>query len=381
MKYMGSKCWMLTNGLGSLLLREARHSERFVDLFSGTGVVSWHVATKVDLPVLAVDLQAYSAVLSKAILGRTFTLEGFDEGKDWIARARSLAGWSSEGKHHEELDQEDVMQAREMCEGADGLITRSYGGFYYSPPQALLLDALLSELPSSDPERTTCLAALICAATRCAASPGHTAQPFQPTTSALPFINESWAKDPSEACEAILPGISKQFALCAGSTIVGDAHQIAREQVSSGDLVFLDPPYSAAQYSRFYHVLETIARGSCGVVEGEGRYPPPNERPRSKWSLKSEALDALKDLLALLGERQCRVVMTFPQYGCSNGIVGEQIADLARRWFVVDTMAIPMRHSTLGGNNAGRSSRRDALELVLTMQPRSELSCCKPRTS
>ncbi len=51
-----------------------------------------------------------------------------------------------------------------------------------------------------------------------------------------------------------------------GETIVGDALQIAKT-LNRSDLVFVDPPYSAVQYSRFYHVLEnclcsgTVHRG------------------------------------------------------------------------------------------------------------------------
>lgn len=62
--------------------------------------------------------------------------------------------------------------------------------------------------------------------------------------------------------------------------------------------------------------------------------------------------------------------MTFPQYGCSNGIVGEEITGIAQEWFTSDIKSVPMRHSTLGGNNAGRSSRRQSMELLLTFKPR-----------
>ena len=37
-----------------------------------------------------------------------------------------------------------------------------------------------------------------------------------------------------------------------------DANELARR--ISGDIVYLDPPYTATQYTNMYHVLETIAR-------------------------------------------------------------------------------------------------------------------------
>ncbi len=71
MKYMGSKRVMLQNGLGTLMSRIAKDSGRVVDLFSGSGAVSWHAAEKTNRPVLASDLQAYARVLAGSVIERT----------------------------------------------------------------------------------------------------------------------------------------------------------------------------------------------------------------------------------------------------------------------------------------------------------------------
>jgi adenine-specific DNA methylase len=375
MKYMGSKRWMLSNGLGHLLLDLASSSDRFIDLFSGTGAVAWHVAEHSDIPILAVDLQMYSAVLARSVIGRTKALSGDRIADDWVARARELRSRNRMWRETSELSPEpvkaaDVLEARELCSTSRGLVTAAYGGHYFSPLQAISADALIKALPEREPKRSVCLASLIWSLTRCVASPGHTAQPFQPTDSALPFIREAWSKDLFATCLEVLPDIAKRSAGQKGSAIAGDATVVAAKEARPGDLVFLDPPYSATQYSRFYHVLETVARGSCGPVSGGGRYPPADERPRSSFSLLSHANTALAELLSVLGKSGCRVVMTFPQHGCSNGISGEGIITMAREWFEVDVTTVRTRHSTLGGNNAGRAARRSAMELILSMQPR-----------
>jgi 16S rRNA G966 N2-methylase RsmD len=66
MKYMGSKRAMLRNGLGEVLQSELRSARRFVDLFSGSGAVSIHVAQRINVPVVSVDIQKYGALLSGA---------------------------------------------------------------------------------------------------------------------------------------------------------------------------------------------------------------------------------------------------------------------------------------------------------------------------
>ncbi|MHB1988270.1 MAG: DNA adenine methylase [Acidimicrobiales bacterium] len=375
MKYMGSKRWMLSNGLGHLLVKQAESSERFIDLFSGTGAVSWHVAEHTDLPVLAVDLQMYSAVLARSVIGRTQSVNGDRIAEEWIGKATEIRlqnkMWQEACRFDPELIKaEDVLAARRLCSKSNGLVTAAYGGHYFSPKQAISTDALIQALPEREPKRSVCLATLIWSLTRCVASPGHTAQPFQPTASALPFIRDSWSRDVFSACLDVIPDIANRSAGSRGSAIAGDATIVAAKEARPGDLVFLDPPYSAAQYSRFYHVLETVARGSCGPVSGGGRYPPAAERPRSSFSLLSQANQALRELLSVLGKSGCRVVMTFPQHGCSNGISGEDIINVAREWFEVDVTSVRIRHSTLGGNNAGRAARRSAMELILSMQPR-----------
>lgn len=375
MKYMGSKRWMLGNGLGLLLVDRARHADRFVDLFSGTAAVSWYVAKRTDLPVLAVDLQTYSAVMARAVLGRTRELSSTGLAAEWIDHAAEMRFrvplWREATAFNANvLNPDDVQRARLLCMSTDALLTQAYGGYYLSPEQAVTADSLITSLPIREPKRSACLATLIWAMTRCVASPGHTAQPFQPTDTALPFIRESWSRDLLKACNDVLPLIAGQAARSRGSAIIGDAFQVAAREVGPRDLVFLDPPYSAVQYSRFYHVLETIARGSCGVISGEGRYPPFDERPRSLFSLLSQANVAIGKLLATLGQSGCGVVMTFPQHRCSNGIVGEELISVAREWFEVDVTVVNSRHSTLGGNNTSRAARQTSSELILSLQHR-----------
>ena len=78
MKYMGSKRWMLQNGLGHLVTEKCGSADRFVDLFAGTGAVSWHAAETGNVEVVSVDLQLYSAVLARSVIGRTHEVDSQD---------------------------------------------------------------------------------------------------------------------------------------------------------------------------------------------------------------------------------------------------------------------------------------------------------------
>jgi adenine-specific DNA-methyltransferase len=365
MKYMGSKRWMLQNGLGDLIHREVSSAGRFVDLFAGSSAVSTHVALKYDVPVTAYDLQTFSTVLARAVLERESDIDGDGLWADWYRRARALRR-SLRPPSGFKINRATVTRHREWCAEQNWSLTRSYGGYYFSALQAVWLDALRQTLPMQEPEKTVALAALVSAASQCAAAPGHTAQPFQPTRTAKPFLAEAWLKDITRYCQLALTGISKQHARVKGCAAVADANQAATT-LTDRDLAFVDPPYSGVHYSRFYHVLETIARGDCSKVSGSGRYPVSDERPRSNYSLRTESSLALSELFTTISSKGARAIVTFPQRKCSNGLSGKIVTDLAKQYFRVEKHWVASKFSTLGGNNAHRDARRATRELILVL--------------
>jgi adenine-specific DNA-methyltransferase len=369
MKYMGNKRVMLQNGLGAVLAAEAPKAKRFIDLFAGSASVAIHVASRFDVPVLAVDLQSYSAVLGNSVLHRQEELEVEDEWKRWhksalrlIARTKSLPV--------EKHTIKAVKAARAWCKDQVGELTRAYGGHYFSPYQATALDALFVTMPKVAHVQTAAHAALIHAASKCAASPGHTAQPFQPTKTAKRFIFEAWDRDLMSIVESSLRSIAKLHSKAIGDSQTTEAVSFAAKQVQEGDLCFIDPPYSGVHYSRFYHVLESVARGGCGEVSGIGRYPATDLRPKSEFSKRSTALASMTELLDHIANAGASAIITFPLHECSNGMSGDDVKQAAMKLFTVEEKVVRSKFSSLGGNSLPdhRSARLNAKELILTLR-------------
>jgi hypothetical protein len=370
---------MLQNGFGSAITTAAANSERVVDLFAGSAAVSWYAAERFEQPVLSVDLQNYSAVLAKAVIARTYPLNLTRIEEDWLRptlrSAQRCKQWGVSARFNQPASKTRVGEARRLCAREEGgPIWSAYGGHYFSPRQALLIDRGLLRLPARDPNRSACRAALIAAATYCAAAPGHTAQPFQPTDSALPYIRESWGRDPITYAYSWLRATSERFAKTKGSARVADANDVVKS-LRPSDLAIIDPPYSAVQYSRFYHVLEEIA--SVGErdpheISGTGRYPPLEERPSSDYSMISRSRDALEELLDTLAGVGCNAIITFPNERCSNGLSGAQIARIAKSHFEVKTKSVRGSFSTLGGNNTIRAARHSSRELIISLRPKRD---------
>ncbi len=375
MKYMGSKKWMLANGLGAVLNREAAKAKRFVDLFSGSGAVASYVAQETSLPVLAFDLQRFSAVLSGAVIHRKKKLASHTLWMSWVHRARARVN-AEAAPPTRQITKDTVAAHRLWSANRHHLpITKAYGGYYFSPTQSIWIDALRKTLPKSQVEKTLALASLIQGASQCAAAPGHTAQPLQPTRTAKAYLREAWNRRILHCTYKSLRFLAGQYATRVGRATVTDANRAAKK-LRPGDLVFIDPPYSGVHYSRFYHVLESIAMGRCGKVEGVGRYPSTRYRPRSKYSVKSESREALDDLLSTASSKGATVVLTFPDRECSNGLSGDVVREIGRKYFKVQEKIVKSQFSTLGGNDKlsktgnNRAPRQTTRELILVFKPR-----------
>jgi len=368
MKYMGSKKYLLKNGLGELIIEQAQRSERFFDPFCGSAAVSWFAATNISNEVIAGDLQSYSMYLANSVLLRTSPLSDKGPLYEWIDFAhnqhiRNPIQIKAESQY------DYVKQSRTYCNKKRKVISKSYGGYYFSPNQAQIFDYLLDTIPSKEPYKSIAKGALISAAAKCAASPGHTAQPFQPTKTAIKFIMEAWAREPFIYVEKFISELSNLYSKTQGKAYVINAYDLM-SKAREGDLIFIDPPYSGVHYSRFYHVLETIARGYCSNVSGRGRYPIPEERPVSEFSRKSESIKAFVSLLQKISKKKASAIVTFPSGICSNGLSGEMVKEIAKRYFKVKKNIIKGKFSTLGGNKENRPARLQSSELILLLTPK-----------
>ena len=365
---------MLENGLGEVLDREIVTAKRFVDLFSGSGAVAIYVARKQSIAVRAVDLQHYSTLLADAVINRNEVFRWEPSWNAWLLRAKRKRGKLCV-PNPKKITRKAIKGLRHWCERATTPITKAYGGHYFSPAQAIWFDALRATLPRRNPARSIGLAALIRAASQCAAAPGHTAQPFQPTRRAKKFLLEAWSRDVIEKTKASFRSISGICARRRGSVQVIDANRAAKF-LRKGDLAFIDPPYSGVHYSRFYHVLETVARGECGEVSGAGRYPAFEDRPWSRYSVATESKKALSELFKTVSSRKTRTIVTFPIHKCSNGLSGRTVRNLAKKYFKIDEQIVKSRFSSLGGvgengnGAASRAARRRARELILVLNPK-----------
>jgi adenine-specific DNA-methyltransferase len=125
---------------------------------------------------------------------------------------------------------------------------------------------------------------------------------------------------------------------------------LKHSSIDSGiSVVYCDPPYTDDQYSRFYHVLETLILYDYPSVTGAGLYRP--NRFQTPFSIKTKVLSAFTSLLDSVVRLNADLVLSYP----SNGLLYECAASpeslLKDRFRKVEIATrISHSHSTFGAS-------------------------------
>lgn len=144
-----------------------------------------------------------------------------------------------------------------------------------------------------------------------------------------------------------------------------DANALAREV--KVDIAFVDPPYNSRQYSRFYHVMETITKWEKPVLSGVAMKPP--EENMSEYC-RSSAPRAFQDLIEHL--RVKYIVVTYnntyhsKSSSSKNKITLEEIKEILEARG--ETLIYEKPHQCF---NAGKTDFADHKEFVFITKVRN----------
>lgn len=434
--YLGSKLRLVAQ-IRQTLDELDPSNGRVVDLFSGSGTVS--AALGISRPVTAVDIQEFSRVLCSAILRPQLLshevstvflkhVEGLEvnEALTWavapMLQFESHCMSEASAGQHEELS--ELIQAgallsyqdsRNVRGGADlrnaftstvdrltrsnlaagpaSVITRFYGGVYFSFTQALEFDRILNAARLVPEEvRDVVSAAVVSTASEVVNSVGKQfAQPINLRTRgghAKPHLIAKVLRDRSLS---VLDAFKRWIARYGSLQMPALGHQALRQDY--GDFlassresicaIYADPPYTRDHYSRFYHVLETICLRDEPAVSrsnlGGGGLPSRGMyraiRHQSPFSIKSQAAKAFEILFARARAFNVPLVVSYSPFDKEGGahprlMSIDAIVALANRKYdhVKVTSVGLFSHSKL---NATRHALRasDEAEVLVICQP------------
>lgn len=331
LNYIGSKR-ALWPSMVEIFSRHIGPDTTFVDAFAGTGTVARNVHETFGCPVVANDLQYYSYVLCRALLTRYSDAEA-------AVIQRKI---------------EEYNALAPQPGGPGGFFAEHYGPparRYFTPENARKIDAIRGALEADraaaaigESEYYYLLASLVVAADDIA----NVASVYGA------FLKEfkASARRPLQLRDFLQPPVRRQQAdVCCMDVAQFIDHT---ESITTGanTVVYLDPPYSVRSYQRYYHLLETLARGDAPAIHGVTGMR--DDARSSPFSLKATAVGAFADLFERLRVRGVGTVMV--SYS-SDGIVGiPELEELlrTRHGGRVTTHHIPYRKlMTKAGGRSG----------------------------
>lgn len=391
-RYMGTKRHMVTS-----VQREVSglvDSGRAVDLFSGMGSVAESLS-ECDISVITNDALEFTACISRArFLGKrrsrtvptavaglrphfehahthllaesaavVRTEENALDGarsdlKNYLAKAKHVAA-SPEARRSARAAREAVGL------GHYHLAQLYFAAGYVSFAQAVEIDALryAIDLDGDLEIRDWYLAAWLSAISVVVNAPGHTAQFLRPNTDAAHTrIVRTWRRS---VWEEFVDALRRTHQVGTSKWRSGNAVLVtdALDLVSSGrlrdvDVIYADPPYTKDQYSRYYHLYETLYRYDYPDAHGIGRVR--SDRFSTGFSLKSSVRASFADLCRNVSRMDIPLVVSYPTGGLLDN-TGTSFQEVATLYFRdVRVTEIDAQHSTMGASNG--SSKKTATE-------------------
>lgn len=392
LNYLGSKLRLL-DFIEDKVLDATPQGAGICDLFAGSGCVSRKLSRL--HPVVSCDIQGYSKVISNALLNKfevtDKTIEDFftslnNESASKLREAFvpliELEQEAIDCKNLEVLtcilehgslevfniehnisclsDQLVVVCKKLKKAGLDdvrSLISRYYGGVYFSYKQAVEIDIILESIHRlvSEENRELFLAALLSTASDVVDTVGkHFAQPIKARDSKgkikITVYNKAVKDKTIDVVVLYREWLLKYKNLSKSNfqhiTMQGDYEQCLKALPDNVKTVYADPPYTRDHYSRYYHVLETLTlrdtpkistvtiHGSTHVSNGIYR----EDRHQSPFCIKSKALEAFRKMFEITASTGRNLLLSYSPYDETKKthprvVTMQQLIALAEEYF------------------------------------------------
>lgn len=253
-------------------------------------------------------------------------------------------------------------------EDAYGCFTRAYSHGYFSLEQCAEIDSIRFALEIAKGQGVLtarqfdwALFALGGAILRVANTTGHFAQFLTPNAGNYKRVIKQFQR------EIWTEWLTSVRRLKPVGTSAWRRHNIAtrsdstsllrsRDYAGLAKVVYCDPPYTDDQYSRYYHVWETLVLYDYPEVTGQGRYRA--GRYTTDFSLVSKVVGAFRVLVNEVASSGADLVLSYP----SNGVLhaaGECPLELLREVYPTARLAAETshKHSTMGASKGSAKSQ------------------------
>jgi len=254
------------------------------------------------------------------------------------------------------------------------LFSRHYSVNYFGISQAIEIDAIAHAIQTAIRQRIItidearwCIVALGRALLKAANSTGHFAQYLKPKPKTYRryislrrrSIWDEWLSSISSMSPAGTPDWRKKNR-AFNTDSLALIPRLAKQKAEIG-VIYADPPYTDDQYSRFYHLLETLCLYDYPEITGAGLYRA--GRFQTSFSLISKAPEAMSKLIKHSARTGADLILSYPENGLARRAGADIVGILKKHFRKVETcFSIPHLHSTFGASKG--VARNAATELI-----------------
>jgi len=360
-RYMGSKRNILDHVVKSII-KVHKKKTYFCDLMAGTNSVGYAMKTlDPSTGIIANDSQRYSFVISNALI-KNNVIEKVslsevkkDLLKNYKKNYKKISSrWTNRHivKNQFRSNSGNAQKFLNIFENVPySLFTFYFAGIFFSAEQCKEIDSLryAIDLMTSTRKRDFYLACLLYAVSYGSSSFGHFAQPRNTTSEVVRLRKRSIknlffrrVKDLK-----IQKNEKRNYCFSMNYDRLFKNKRFLELSKKIGT-IYLDPPYTEANYSRFYHVLETLVKYDYPENRHKGLYR--GKRFISSFTRKNEVEDSFRRVISFAHKIKSNLVISYSNTGL---ITKKNLLSLCRAVYkgkslVYAEQDIHHKHSTQG---------------------------------
>ncbi len=306
MRYLGSKVKLLDQ-IQEVIDQNHMEGESFADLFAGTGCVGDYFKSKYK--IIANDFLYYSFVFNKAKLMNT-GMPAFHK---------------FTGKHKTGIF--EWLNSQQYTPDDSFFVYRNYtpagGRMFFTESNGIKIDGMRKDIERiyqkkevEENEYYFLIASLLESVTR-----------YSNTSGTYEAFFKFW--DPRAEKDFLLEPLelNETDTIFENEILSRDTNELIRE--ISGDIAYIDTPYTVTQYVSAYHMLETIARDDAPAITGTGGKRGRGDK-NSLYAQRTKAKRIFEDLF-----RQIRFKHILVSYSNQGLVPVDELVEMART-FAVD---------------------------------------------
>ncbi|MBS4022878.1 MAG: DNA adenine methylase [Dethiobacter sp.] len=323
LRYMGNKNRLL-NFVVPAIEEVTGEGDTVCDPMAGTHCICY--ALKNRNKIIANDIQQYSYIIGRALIENNTETISKDEAEE------ELTGF----------------YLKNQKENRFRFFYENYTDTYFAKEQCLAIDSIryAIDMVGDKYKQALYLCALMHAMCKVQSTPGHFAQ-FMPKEHQriLPLRAMDVWEEFLNKCDDFRKIVNNGMENKVYRT---DYKELLSNMDDSVSCYYIDPPYSGEQYSRFYHVLETVVKYDNPKLKHKALYR--NDRFKSGFCYKRSVESEFELIMKEVSERQSSLVISYSEKGT---LPLEKLKKLSSRYFKhVDFRQNSHTHSTLGkGSN------------------------------